>query len=65
MEENTFEPTPVVPNQLASKTPAFVGVLALVGAGTLAKKGFNKVRQFRVVRKDRLDELENQSSQTK
>lgn len=63
MEETDLEtPSQAVPESESSKTPLVVCALALVGAGALAKKGFNKARQFRVIRKDRLDALEKNQS---
>lgn len=63
MEENEFEtPAQVVTEPETSKTPFAVCALAIFGAGVLAKKGFDKARKLRIVSKDRLDALENQST---
>lgn len=54
MEENEYEiETPVVDSDSdTSKMPLVVVGLALVGGATVAKKAFNKVRGYRIVRKD-------------
>jgi hypothetical protein len=63
MEETDLETTPQVDTESeSSKKPVVVGALALFGAGVLAKKAFDKARKLRIVSKDRLDALENQST---
>ncbi len=58
MEENEILTPEIVLEPETSKTPLVVAALALVGAGAVAKKGFDKVRKLRVVSKERLENLE-------
>lgn len=57
MDEYETETTEVAETVTDSKTPILVLGLAAVGAVTVGKKAFDKVRSYRVIRKSKLDAL--------